>query len=87
MLDFEPGALRSAVIRGAAETANASRRSKVSLVGVSDQCREFEGRGLHSNGAAYRALVEEAYEGVRADEATLGIPSGILEQQIPDRGI
>jgi hypothetical protein len=56
-------------------------------VGVSDQCREFVGRGLHSNGGAAEELAVETYEGVKSDDTTLGIPSGLLTHQIPDWGI
>jgi hypothetical protein len=62
-------------------------RSAASSAGRSDQCMELEGRGLHSNGGAAEELVIGMYEGASSDDATLGIPSGLLAQQIPDMGI
>jgi hypothetical protein len=87
MLDFEPGVLRSAMIKGAAETANASRRSKVPLVRVSDQCRGFESRGVRTSGPTDRAITDGGYDGATEDDASLGIPSEIMEFVIPDKGI
>jgi hypothetical protein len=68
-----------------AEAANKSRRGNPPLVGVSGQCMDFEGRGIHSNGATYRAIADEAYEGITSDDASLGVPLRIIEYVIPDR--
>jgi hypothetical protein len=84
-IEMGPRGLSAAIRAGITETANNSRRDKVSLVGVSGQCMNFEGRGIHSNGATYRAIADEAYEGITADDASLGVPLRIIEDVIPDR--
>jgi hypothetical protein len=83
-IEMGPRGLSTTIRVRIAEAAK-SRRDKVSLVGVSGQCMDFEGRGIHSNGATYRAIADEAYEGITADDASLGVPLRIIEDVIPDR--
>ena len=84
-IEMGPRGLSAAIRDGIKEAADKSRRGEVSLVGVSGQCMDFEGRGIHSNGATYRAIADEAYEGITADDASLGVPLRIIEYVIPDR--
>jgi len=69
------------------ETTYGSNRSRLSLVGMSDQCRAFGERGVRTNGPTERAIADGGFDGATVDDVSLGIPSGLLELVIPDREI
>jgi hypothetical protein len=83
-VDMGPRKLGAIFRAGAQAAANQSRRDRLSLVGISDQCRVYS-KGTFSDGPAAQAEADRAYDGITADDAPLGIMPGIVEEEVPDR--